>query len=242
MLGVSQRNATRTVRLAITRSVLEARLSNIGSDTKFIARGKVKMVIVDRSLFMRKRNVDIPLFMVILVVDLMLTEAFLAISMRMFAIAVRAFAVAVRMLAILAVVVRMSAVETLKLLVAAQHMRVLAMERSTLMNWAMSNDTLAVLAVSRAKVFGEERMSLVESNLLLVVSYESLAVEAVFAVETVFAVDSVLAVDAMFAVDAVRMLAVAMRTLTIAMRTLTIAMRTLTVAVRTLAITVMMLE
>ena len=235
MLGVSQRNATRTVRLAITRSVLEVRLSNIGSDTKFVARGKMKMVIVDRSLFMRKRNVDIPLFMVILVVDLMLTEAFLAIAMR-------TFAVAVRMLAILAVVVRMSAVETLKVLVAAQNMRVLAMERSTLMNWAMSNDTLAVLAVSRAKVFGEERMSLVESNWFLVVSYESLAVEAVFAMEAVFAVDSVLAVDAVFAVDAVRMLAVAMRTLTVAVRAFAVTVRTLAIAMRTLAITVMMLE
>ena len=46
MMGVAQRNATWTMGLAETKSVLVVCMTNIGSDAKLIARGKVKMVIV----------------------------------------------------------------------------------------------------------------------------------------------------------------------------------------------------
>ena len=114
MLGVSQRNAARTMSLAVTRSVLKISLSNIGSDAELIARGKVEMVIVDRSLFMGKWDMDILFVMIIVIVVIlmnrMLSIAFLAIAMRTLAVAVRALAVATRMFAF----------QTLKLLIAAQ--------------------------------------------------------------------------------------------------------------------------
>lgn len=46
MPGVAQRNATWSMCLAETKSVLVMRFTNIGSFAKLIARGKVKMVIV----------------------------------------------------------------------------------------------------------------------------------------------------------------------------------------------------
>ena len=128
MLGVSQRNAARTMSLAVTRSVLKISLSNIGSDAELIARGKVEMVFVDRSLFMGKWDMDILFMMIIVIVVIlinrMLSIAFLAIAMRTLAVTVRTLAVAVRMLAVavrtLAVATRMFAFQSLKLLIAAQ--------------------------------------------------------------------------------------------------------------------------
>ena len=77
---------------------------------------------------------------------------------RTFAITVRTLSISMRTLAFQA----------------TQEMIMLAMERSTLTDLAMSNDALAILAVFRAKILGEERMTLVESDGSLVVSYESL--------------------------------------------------------------------
>ena len=128
MLRVPQRNAARTMSLAVTRSVLKISLSNIGSDAELIVRGKVEMVIVDRSLFMGKWDMDILFMMIIVIVVIlinrMLSIAFLAIAMRTLAVTVRTLAVAVRMLAVavrtLAVATRMFAFQSLKLLIAAQ--------------------------------------------------------------------------------------------------------------------------
>ena len=86
-------------------------------------------------------------------------------------------------------------------------MRVLAMERSTLRFLAVSNDTRTVLAESRAKIFREERMSLVVSNGSLVVSNESLAIS-------------------------IRTLAIALRTLAVTVRTLAVSVGTLAMAER----------
>ena len=76
---------------------------------------------------------------------------------RTFAITVRTLSISMRTLAFQA----------------AQEMIALAMERNTLTDLAMSNDALAILAVFRAKILGEERMTLVESDGSLVVSNES---------------------------------------------------------------------
>ena len=160
---------------------------------------------------------------VVEVVDRLLSVAFLAITMRTFTMDMDRMTSTV-------LVVDDAAVNTpsmliLKITVAAQHMSMSAMVRFMLLS--VPNDTLAVFAVSRAEVLGEERVTLVEPNRSLVVSNELALAETV------------------------RVLSIAMGTLAIAMSMLSFSEKMLAlcekmlavrVVVRMLAVSVMMLS
>lgn len=158
---------------------------------------------------------DVPMgtIVVVEVVDRLLSVAFLTITMRTFAMDKMASTV----LVVDAVAVNTPSMLILKVTVAAQDMRMSAMVRIMLLS--VSNDTSAVFTVSRTKVLGEERVTLVESNWSLVVSNELALAEAV----------SVLA-------KAMGMLSITMGTLAIAMRTLSVPVSMLSFTEKILAV------
>ena len=158
---------------------------------------------------------DMPMgtIVVVEVVDRLLSVAFLSITMRTFAMDKMASTV----LVVDAVAVNTPSMLILEITVAAQDMRMSTMVRIMLLS--VSNDTSAVFTVSRAKVLGEERVTLVESMRSLVVSNELALAEAV----------SVLA-------KAMGMLSITMGTLAIAMRTLSVPVSMLSFTEKILAV------